>query len=147
MTVRAVVVFIWGVALVRLGDRRLLGRNAGFDMFLVVVLGSVLSRAVNGQSAFFATLGVSGVLVLLHHAVAVMACRWDWFSRFVKGTPRVLVRRGRVDERAMRQSRISPDDLDENLRINGNVTVHSAVEEARLERNGSISVVKTLREK
>src|SRR5882757_9766163 len=67
MAARTVVVFIWGVVIVRLGDRRLLGKNAGFDVLLVVVLGSVLSRGINGQAAFGPTLGVSALLVLLHH--------------------------------------------------------------------------------
>jgi uncharacterized membrane protein YcaP (DUF421 family) len=142
MTVRATVVFIWGVILVRLGDRRLLGKNAGFDVLLVVVLGSVLSRAINGQSAFFPTLGVSGVLILLHHGLALAASRSDRISQLLKGMPVLLVKDGRIDEAALKGSRMSRDDLDENVRLNGNVSVDGDIKEARLERNGTISVVK-----
>jgi uncharacterized membrane protein YcaP (DUF421 family) len=73
MGVRVLIIFLWGVALVRIVDRRRLGRNAGFD---------------------------------------VLRCR------------------------------ISADDLDENLRLHGNVAGSGGVREARLERNGTISVVK-----
>mgnify|MGYP001556992334 FL=1 len=41
-------------------------------------------------------------------------------------------------------SRISPDDLDENLRLNGNVSEIREIKEARLERNGTISVVRRM---
>jgi uncharacterized membrane protein YcaP (DUF421 family) len=141
MSGRGVVVFLWGIFIVRLGDRRLLGRNAGFDVLLVVVLGSVLSRGVNGQSAFFPTLGVSGVLVLLHHSLAWIAARSDAASRALKGTPRTLVSNGRLRHGEMRRSKITADDLEENLRLNGNASNVAAVREARLERNGNISVV------
>ena len=142
MCARAAVVFVWGIIIVRLGDRRLLGKNAGFDMLLVVVLGSVLSRAVNGQAAFFPTLGASAALILLHHLLGSAACRSDLLSRALMGLPRTLVRQGRVDHEQLRRSKMSRDDLEENLRLNGNVASAVAVEEARLERNGTISVVK-----
>ena len=46
---RAFIVFVCGVLLARVADRRMLGHNAGFDIVLLVVLGSVLSRAINGE--------------------------------------------------------------------------------------------------
>jgi uncharacterized membrane protein YcaP (DUF421 family) len=142
MMLRATLVFVWGIIIVRLGDRRLLGRNAGFDMLLVVILGSVLSRAINGQSAFFPTLGVSGFLVLLHHLVAWLASRSDRFSKWVKGLPQLLVVDGEVREKELKRSRFTTEDLEENLRLNGNVGSVRQVRCARLERNGSVSVVR-----
>lgn len=142
MVARAVVVFVFGVVLARLADRRMLGQNAGFDIMLLVVLGSVLSRAINGQAAFFASLAASAVLVGLHHVVASVAFRSHGFSQWVKGRPRTLVRHGAVDREALAKSNITPDDLDENLRLNGGVDDIAQVAEARLERNGTVSVVK-----
>ena len=68
---RTVVVFALGIFLVRIADRRFLGRNAGFDVLLAIVLGSVLSRAINGQAPFLPTLAASVLLVLLHRVVGV----------------------------------------------------------------------------
>ena len=141
MCTRGFLVFAWGVLLVRSGDRRLLGRNAGFDMLLVVVLGSVLSRAVNGQAPFFPTLGVSGFLVALHHLLSMATAKSDWFSRLLKGNAVVVVRNGKIDRQVMARLQLTPDDLDENLRLNGNIHDVSKVHEARLERNGAVSVV------
>ena len=80
--------------------------------------------------------------MILHHLVASLALRSHWFSNFVKGCPRELVRDGKVDREALRKSKFTDHDLEENLRLNGGVTHASAVAEARLERNGSVSVVK-----
>jgi len=142
MGARCLVVFIFGVILVRLADRRFLGRNANFDVLLAIALGSVLSRAINGQAPFFKTLAASALLVLLHRVLGAVTCRWPAFSRLVKGDAVVLVRQGTADRRAMRAFDISDDDLEENLRLNGNVSRLAEVEEARLERNGQIAVVK-----
>jgi uncharacterized membrane protein YcaP (DUF421 family) len=42
----------------------------------------------------------------------------------------------------MGRSKITNDDLDENLRLHGNIASPADVAEARLERNGAVSVVK-----
>ena len=142
MAWRALIVFVFAVLLLRLGDRRFLGRNAGYDWMLGVILGSVLSRGINGQAAFFPTLGVSAVLVLLHHLLSVAAFHSHAVSSLAKGQPIVLVREGKRDRAAMRHCKITDDDLDENLRLNGNEQDTGDIAEARLERNGSVSVVK-----
>ncbi|HEY4247724.1 MAG TPA: YetF domain-containing protein [Lacunisphaera sp.] len=142
MALRGLVVFLFGTLIVRLGDRRLLGKNATFDMLLLVILGSVLSRAVNGQAAFLPTLGVSGLLVLFHHLAGVLSCHFPVISKLVKGQARVVIKDGVVDPGELMRCRISPDDLDENLRLNGNVCEIREIKEARLERNGTISVVR-----
>lgn len=139
---RTLLVFLFGVVLIRLADRRFLGQNAGFDVLLAIVLGSILSRGIDGQAPFFKILGASLLLVLLHRALAMVACRWPAFSRLVKGDAIVLVKDGKILANAMRRVDISPDDLKENLRLNANVDAVENVTEARLERNGRISGVK-----
>jgi uncharacterized membrane protein YcaP (DUF421 family) len=144
MAWRGLVVFCYAVLLTRLGARRLLAHSAGFDIMVAVVLGSVLSRAINGQAAFFPTLGVSALLVLLHHVLATLTFHSHWLSQLIKGRPHVLVRDGKMDRVQMARSKITNDDLDENLRLHGNVRNAADVAEARLERNGAVSVVKTM---
>jgi uncharacterized membrane protein YcaP (DUF421 family) len=142
MAWRSVVIFIFGVVLMRLADRRFLGRNAGFDVLLGVVLGSVLSRGINGQAAFFPTLGACLVLVILHHLLATAACHSHVFSQWVKGLPQILVRSGKIDEGQLRRNKMTADDLLENIRLNGNAGRPEDVAEAWLERNGTISIIK-----
>ena len=143
MAARALVVFWVAVILARLGARRLLAHGAGFDIMVAVILGSVLSRAINGQAPFFPTLGASVLLVALHHLLATLTFHSHSLSQLVKGRPHVLVRDGKLDHRELARSKITHDDLDEHLRLHGNVKETADVAEARLERNGSVSVVKT----
>lgn len=143
MAWRGFVVFCFAILLARLGVRRFLAHNAGFDIMVAVVLGSVLSRAINGQAAFFPTLGVSALLVALHHLLATLTYHSHWLSELIKGRPHVLIRDGVVDRARLSRSKITDDDLEQNLRLHGNLKEVADVAEARLERNGSISVLPT----
>jgi uncharacterized membrane protein YcaP (DUF421 family) len=142
MALRSVIVFFFSIALVRVGANRLLGKNAAPDIMISILLGSVLSRAVNGQAAFYPTLGASLLLVLLHRLLAWAGVYSHGISVFAKGRDRVLVRDGSVDQRALREVLMTEDDLLENLRLNGGICVASEAKEARLERNGTVSVVR-----
>jgi uncharacterized membrane protein YcaP (DUF421 family) len=142
MAARSLLVFCFAIFLARVADRRFMGRSACFDFMLGVILGSVLSRGINGQASFFPTLGASALLVIFHRIVGTIAFHSHRFSKWVKGAECVLVRDGTVDHEQMRRNRITFDDLCENLRLNGNASDLGQIAEARLERNGSISVVK-----
>ncbi len=61
-------------------------------------------------------------------------------SRLVKGRPITLVRNGEVDIEAFREAHFGENDITELLRLNG-LRDLSEVKEARLERNGQVSVI------
>ncbi len=140
MGLRALVVYVVGVALVRVGQKRFIGENAAFDVLLAIILGSVISRGITGNAPFFPTLAAGLVLVLLHWLMAALAFRSDWFGFWVKGRSRVLVRDGEIQWGEMRGGQISERDLYESLRKQG-VDHVSRVREARLERSGDVSVI------
>jgi uncharacterized membrane protein YcaP (DUF421 family) len=139
---RAFVVFCFAVLAIRLADRRLLGHGAGFDIIAAVVLGSVLSRGINGDASFLPSLGAGALLVVFHQVLGTLAYRFHAVSQLIKGRTQLLVKDGEVQESEMRRCKITPDDLNEHLRLNGRVLGAGNVAEARLERNGSISVVR-----
>lgn len=138
---RAVVVFLASLVLVRIADRRFLGRSAGFDIVLAIIFGSVMSRAINGSAPLGSTLSAGLMLALLHRLLAFVACRSHLVSVLLKGRDRLLVRDGKVDRAELQRADFTEDDLLENLRLSGNVGHPQDVAEARLERNGQISVV------
>lgn len=142
MTLRALIVYLAALMMVRLGEKRILGKSTAFDVILGIILGSVVSRAVNGGARFFETLGAGFVLVALHYLFAFVSFRSDRFGTMVKGSSRTLVRDGEVDWDEMRKSHISRNDLLGALRANGRVSDVSEVERAELERSGEISVLK-----
>ena len=141
VSARAVVVFIFALAIIRVADRRFLAKMSAVDALLGFILASMLARAVNGSSAFFPTLGGALVLVLLHKACGALAFHSDAFGNLIKGRERLIIERGTIMEDAMRRAHITDADLREELRQEGKVESPAQVEKAYLERSGKISVV------
>ena len=141
MTLRAIVVYVVGIVLVRLGEKRFLGKNTAFDVLLAIILGSVVSRAVTGSSEFVPTLAAGFVLVGMHWLLAAVAFRSDRFGTLIKGRERTLIRDGEIQWDEMRGAHISKDDLLGALRTSAKVSDPGNVAAARLERSGDISVI------
>jgi uncharacterized membrane protein YcaP (DUF421 family) len=142
MMLRTVVVYFVALALVRVGEKRFLGKNTAFDVILGVMLGSLVSRAITTASAFHQIFAAGIVFVSLHWLMAVIAFHSDRLGTFFKGHERKLIDDGRIDWHAMRKSHISKNDLLGALRRNGNLDEPEQVKRAILERSGDISVLK-----
>src|SRR5205809_6640657 len=142
ISLRGIIVFVATLAMVRLGHKRSLSHKTPFDAVLLVILASVLSRAINGSAAFFATLGGGVVLVLLHRLFAYLAFYSHGFGILVKGKPDVIMRDGQCDFRTMRRNHVSVHDLDEDMRLSAHTDELSKIKLARVERSGDISFIK-----
>jgi len=142
VSLRGIIVFLVTVATVRIGHKRSLSRKTPFDAVLLVILAAVLSRAINGSAAFFATVGGGVVLVVLHRVFAFLTFYSHGFGILVKGRPDVIVRDGECDVAMMWRNHISTHDLDEDMRLNAHTDDLSSIRVARVERSGDISFIK-----
>jgi uncharacterized membrane protein YcaP (DUF421 family) len=142
ISLRGIIVFLTTLAMIRIGHKRSLARKTAFDAVLIVILASVLSRAINGSAAFFATLGGSVVIVLIHRLFALIAYHSHAFGILLKGRPEVIVENGNLIVGTMRRNHISKHDLEEDLRLDAELEDASEVRVARVERSGDISFIK-----
>jgi uncharacterized membrane protein YcaP (DUF421 family) len=138
---RAIVIYLGGLLILRVGENRFLGKFTAFDLILGFVLGSVLSRAINGSSPMLPTLIGAALLVGLHFVLARISFRWSRFGELVKGEPELLVRDGEILWEGMRHKSLSREDLEEALRLHAHLDDFGQVREARFERNGAISIL------
>ncbi|MDP9119787.1 MAG: DUF421 domain-containing protein [Acidobacteriota bacterium] len=143
---RAVIIYIGGLALLRLGENRLVGKETAFDIVLGFVLGSVLSRGINGQASVWGCLLAGVVLVSLHQILAILSAYSHRFGTLVKGTPDTVVRHGEILWEGLRKHRLTHNDLEEALRLSAHFADPGQVEEARVERSGEISIIPRKRE-
>lgn len=140
---RGIIVFLVSLVMIRLADKRFLGKMSAFDVLLGFMLASMLARAINGSAPFFPTLIGGFVVVFVHRIFATLAFHFDWFGKLVKGEAEALVENGQRRHDALRKNKITEKDLLEELRINGQMSSVEAVRTATIERNGQISVVPT----
>ena len=142
VSVRGIIVFIATLIMVRLGSKRSLAEKTAFDAVFIVIIGSMLARAINGTEAFFPTIGTGFVLVVLHRLFGIAAYYSHVFGILVKGKPMVLVQNGRFERRNMLWEHISKHDLEEDMRLDAETEELSKIQVARLERSGDISFIK-----
>lgn len=139
---RGLIIFVLGLIMVRAGDRRSLSQKTGFDALFLVLLGSMLSRAINGSAPLWLTVGSSFALMLIHRACAFGAQRNHSFGKLLKGTEVVLIRNGKVNHKEMSRALVSQHDLEEDLRLTAKTVDVSQIQLAQLERSGDISFIK-----
>src|SRR5215813_11221274 len=97
MAVRALLMYVALIILVRLGKKRFLASATAFDYILVILIGSVAGRAMTGGAPYFASLLGIFVLIALHWIFSALACRSPCFSRLIKGHANPIIREGKVD--------------------------------------------------
>ena len=139
--VRAVLVFMFAVGMVRMAKQRFLSDMTAFDVILGIMLGSILSRTVNGSSPLVPTLLAAFLLVMLHRALGRLAYAFGWFSVVVKGRSITLFDGGKRVSEALRRHHISEEDLLQGLRSEGGIADIEDAGTVTLERSGKISVV------
>lgn len=138
---RAGVLFVVALVLIRIAGMRAFGRKSSFDSVVVIMLGAVLSRPVVGASPFWPTLAGCTVLVVLHRVLGMATARSRWLERLVKGSSRVVYRDGHDEHDQMVSAGISEADLDEVARRHALLPDRRGVREIVVESSGELSVI------
>jgi uncharacterized membrane protein YcaP (DUF421 family) len=141
MALRTVVIYAFTLAIIRLGSKRFLGKASAFDTIVGIMIGSVMSRAINGSAPMVPTLTSGAVLVAMHWLLAVLAFHIHWFGPFVKGEPVLLIKNGEVQKDGIRRGGITTQDLMQALREQTKQSDPTKIELAYLERDGGISII------
>lgn len=133
------IVFFYAVLLLRLAKSRV-HLKTPFDFVIIILIGSLLSRPINGEAEVFPTFVATLGLILIHRLMSYLTYRSSWLGTFLKGRSDVLVEDGEIYYDALRQHRITEDDLLEIARKNQILNIKD-VKMACLERDGTISVI------
>ena len=141
ISLRGIVVFIATLIMVRLGHKRSLARKTAFDAILMVIVASVLSRAINGSASFWPTLGGSLIIVLLHRLLALVAFHSHAFGILIKGRPELIIDDGNLILRTMRRNHISRHDVEEDMRLETRRNDLNDIHKGYVERSGDISFI------
>jgi len=145
MALRTIIIYIAALVIIRLASRRFLSKASAFDVVVGIMLGSIMSRAINGSAAFWPTIAASAILIGMHWAFAELAYKTGWFGPIVKGDRIVLIKDGEIQRRGMHQASITRDDLSEAIRLQTRQTDPSRIRLAYMERSDDISVIPTSR--
>ena len=141
---RAVLIFAYGLLLLRLSGPRMFGHWSALDIVISIMVGSALARTMTGGTPLVGTMVAAAVMAGLHVALAHAVARSQTLAHIVEGEPVTLVDHGHVDQHRRKRSKISQADLHEALRqhgIDGEAKLAN-VKTMTLEPSGQLSVVK-----
>jgi uncharacterized membrane protein YcaP (DUF421 family) len=141
---RAVLIFAYGLLLLRLSGPRMFGHWSALDFVITIMVGSALARAMTGSAPLLGTMVAAAVMALLHVTLAHCVARSNKLAHLVEGEAITLIDHGRIDHRARKRNRISEADLREALRqkgIDGEAHIDN-VKAMTLEPSGKLSVIK-----
>jgi uncharacterized membrane protein YcaP (DUF421 family) len=138
---RAIVIFVYGLLLLRCSGRRTFGRWSALDIVISIVFGSSLSRALTGNAPFAGTIAAMTVLIALHWILGRVVAASRRLSAVFEGAPVELARGGARHEARLASWSVSRADLEEALRGSGIEDLAHA-RFVMLEPSGKITVVK-----
>jgi uncharacterized membrane protein YcaP (DUF421 family) len=141
---RALIIFLYGLVMLRLSGRRTFARMSALDFIITIVAGSVLAQGMTGSVPIGpAMIGVA-VLIFLHALVSFAVARSDTLSKLIEGEAVSLLRDGVLDEHKRLACKISRSDLAEALREKGldGLKELRRIKKLQLEPSGRISVLK-----
>ncbi len=138
---RAVVVYVAVLVLVRLSGKRTIGQFTPFDMLLLVLLGTAVQNSLIGEDvSLLGGLILATTLIGLNYLVAFVTSRSARADRLVEGVPVVLARDGKLFERVLKKELLSAADFEEAMRKCGCVD-RADVKLGLLETNGQITII------
>lgn len=138
---RAVVVYVVVLGMVRLSGKRALGQITPFDVLLIVLLGNAVQNALLGtDTSLGGGLLLAATLILLNYGVGWVSTRNRRIERLVEGEPVVIARDGRLFETVLRREQVTRADFEAAMRQQGCLGVED-VALALLEINGHITII------
>ena len=143
LVVRAVVIYVALLAMLRIFGKREVGQFTLFDLVLILLVANAVQPAMTGQDSSL----LGGVIIIVtligaDRVIALARARVPFLHRLLESSPTVIARDGEWLPQAMDREDVTIEDAEMALREHGIASVGD-VQIAVLEADGSISVVPT----
>lgn len=140
---RTLILYLAIILAVRLMGKRQVGEMQPAELVITILVSAVASVPMQDLNIPLAH-GLVPVFTLIAAEVlmSALSLKCVFLRRLLSGKPVPVIRRGVIDQTALRQLRMSVDDLLEDLRLNGVFDLRQ-VAFAQVETNGQLSVLQT----
>lgn len=139
--IRAIILYIIVLVVMRLMGKREIGQLQPFELAISIMIADLASVPMT-ELGIPITNGIIPILGLLvmHMIISILNMKSINMRKIMSGQPSLLIYRGKIDEKVLRKERITINELQEKLR-GDNVFSLSDVEYAILETNGEVTVI------
>jgi uncharacterized membrane protein YcaP (DUF421 family) len=140
LMLRVAMVYLAVFVLLRVVGKKHVGELAPFDLVVLLLLSECVQNALIGDDkSVLGGIIAAAILFGINQLVGYVAWRNKEAERVLEGTPRMLVRHGRVLNDALAREQITHAELLEALRREGCTSLVN-VRYAMLENDGSITI-------
>lgn len=138
---RTIIVFFLTLLILRIAKKRFLGKSTAFDVVMGVIMGSIVSRCINGSANLIDTMAAAAVMVALHWSMSTLISRSDKLGDLLEGIPHQIIKDGRIINKMMEHTHMRQADVVEALRVQAKVEDLNKIKNAYVETNGKISII------
>jgi uncharacterized membrane protein YcaP (DUF421 family) len=139
--IRVSAMYLIALVLIRLSGKQSIGELSTMDFVVITILGDPFDSVIYSEVTLVEGIVAFSTVSLLHILVTFLTSRSNIFFRIIAAPPRLLVENGMVQGNALAIERQRPEILASELRMNGEDLLQE-VQEAHLESNGKLSVLK-----
>ena len=141
VAVRTVILYALVLLAVRLMGKAELSKMSPFQMVIVFLIAELAAIPIDDPSVSLAN-GIAAIftLVFLQVLLSFLSTKSERFKNFLSGRPSILIEKGKINVRELKNLRITITDLTEQLRLAGCPSI-SDVRYAILESNGQMTVI------
>ena len=141
LVVRAVVAYVFLLALVRISGKRLLSQATGMEFALAIMIGDLVDDAIFATIPFAQFIVAAGMLTLAQMSVGIAALVDLRVWRLVEAESPVVLENGIPRRGGMRRERLNRKELASLLRLGGISAARWAeIKRARMEEGGILGV-------
>lgn len=142
VVLRAASLYFALMVVFRLAGRRSLAEFTPFDLILLLMIGEATQQALLGDDYSVTTSLIAiCTLVVLDVALSMLKLRSRVASRWLDGSPTLVVEHGRPLRARMREARLQDDDILQAARQGPGLERMDQIKYAILEPNGKISII------
>ncbi|HEX5741244.1 MAG TPA: YetF domain-containing protein [Pilimelia sp.] len=139
---RAVVVFLVLMVVLRVFGKRALGEMSTFDFVLVLLISEATQQALLGEDFSITQAAlVIATLVMLDRISDALSWRYPWFRTVAESRPTLIMRDGVCDRDAMRAANIDEDEILHAARKTQGLERMDQIKHVVLETSGGLSVI------
>ena len=138
---RAIVLYILVLVVMRLMGKREIGQMQPFELAISIMIADLatLPMTETGVPISNGIIPILGLLVM-HLTISMLNLKSTKAREIICGKPAILIFRGKVDEKVLKNERFTINELEERLRTN-NIFNIGDVEYAVLETSGQVTVI------
>jgi uncharacterized membrane protein YcaP (DUF421 family) len=141
IVIRAAVVYLFVWLVLRALGKRELGELTAFELVLLFIIGDLVQQSITqGDTSLTAAVLAIGTITLLILTQSYVVFRWQRSRPVLEGVPVVVVLDGEIVEPAIRNQRMSTDDVLEAARAQG-IGDLADVQVAILENDGKLAFI------